>query len=146
MLSQPFPLVAEPPEAAARWPGRLVALVDELTFSSSEDFLLGLQGLAHVTVVGRPTGGGSGRPRSIRLLPGWTLTVSTALTYDRGGRCIEGAGIPVDVTVPLRLDGERDDMLEAAERRSRSGAARARRARAGGPRPSPSGGASRRCS
>ncbi len=115
-LSQPFPLLAEPPEAAARWPGRLVALVDELTFSSSEDFLLGLQGLAHVTVVGRPTGGGSGRPRSIRLLPGWTLTISTALTYDRNGRCIEGAGIPADVTVPLRLDGERDDMLEAAER------------------------------
>ena len=115
-LSQPFPLLAQPPEAAARWPGRLVALVDELTFSSSEDFLLGLQGLAHVTVVGRPTGGGSGRPRSVRLLPGWTLTISTALTYDRNGRCIEGAGIPADVTVPLRLDGERDDMLEEAER------------------------------
>ncbi len=44
------------------------------------------------------------------------MTISTALTYDRNGRCIEGAGIPADVTVPLRLDGERDDMLEAAER------------------------------
>ncbi len=50
-----------------------------------------------MTVVGEPSGGGSGRPRSLRLLPGWTLTVSTALTYDREGRCIEGAGIPVDV-------------------------------------------------
>ena len=97
LLSEPFQLAGEPAQEVTRWPGRLVALVDPLTFSSSEDFLLGLQGLEHVTVVGRPTGGGSGRPRSLRLLPGWTLTVSTALTYDREGRCIEGAGIPVDV-------------------------------------------------
>ncbi len=113
-LSTPVPLTAEPPEEPARWPGRLIALTDELTFSSSEDFLLGLQGLDHVTVVGRPSGGGSGRPRSIRLLPGWTLTVSTALTFDRNGRCIEGAGIPVDVHVP-RTDGEVDAALHAAE-------------------------------
>jgi carboxyl-terminal processing protease len=77
----------------------LIVLTDELTFSSSEDFLLGLQGLPHVAVVGRRSGGGSGRPRSLRLLPGWLLTVSTALTYDREGRCVEGAGIPVDVEV-----------------------------------------------
>ena len=47
-----------------------------------------------------PSGGGSGRPRHLRLLPGWSLTVSTALTYDRDGRCVEGAGLPVDVPVP----------------------------------------------
>ena len=142
-----FPLVAEPPEAAARWPGRLVVLVDELTFSSSEDFLLGLQGLdARHASSGRPSGGGSGRPRSVRLLPGWTLTVSTALTYDRNGRCIEGAGIPVDVPVPLRLDGERDACSRRPSGWSRTAAGRARRARAGGPRPSPAGAASRRCS
>ena len=96
-LSRAFPLVAEPGPSEQRWDGRLVALTDPLTFSSSEDFLLGLQGLEHVTVVGRPSGGGSGRARSLRLLPGMTLTISTALTYDRTGRCVEGAGIPVDV-------------------------------------------------
>ena len=72
-------------------------LTDALTLSASEDALLGLQGLPHVRVVGTPSGGGSGRPRTLRLLPGQTLTVSTALTYDRCGRCVEGAGIPVDV-------------------------------------------------
>ena len=110
-LSRPTPLLAEP--AARAWPGRLVVLTDELTFSSSEDFLLGLQGLAHVRVVGTPSGGGSGRPRHLRLLPGWPLTVSTALTYDRNGRCVEGAGIPVDVHVPPSLS-ETDAVLEAA--------------------------------
>lgn len=110
-LSAPAPLRAEP--AAAAWPGRLIVLTDELTFSSAEDFLLGLQGLEHVRVVGVPSGGGSGRPRVLRLLPGWSLTVSTALTYDRSGRCVEGAGIPVDVYVPPSIS-EGDAALEIA--------------------------------
>ena len=67
-------------------------------------------------MVGSPSGGGSGRPRSIRLLPGWTLTVSTALTYDRNGHCVEGAGIPVDVPVLPHKGSELDAVLEAAER------------------------------
>ena len=96
-LSRAFPLVAEPAPLEQRWGGDLVVLTDSLTFSASEDFLLGLQGLDHVSVVGQPTGGGSGRPRALRLLAGMTLTISTALTYDREGHCIEGAGIPVDV-------------------------------------------------
>ena len=108
--SQRFPLVAEPAEAQKRWHGRLVVLTDPLTFSASEDFLLGLQGLEHVTVVGSPSGGGSGRARALRLLPGMTLTISTALTYDRDGHCIEGAGIPVDISI----DGEDDDVLARA--------------------------------
>jgi carboxyl-terminal processing protease len=110
-LSRGFPLVGEPASPEKRWPGRLIVLTDELTFSSSEDFLLGLQGLDHVRVVGRRSGGGSGRPRSLRLLPGWTLTVSTALTYDRDGHCVEGSGVPVDVAV----SGSDEDILRAAE-------------------------------
>ena len=110
-LSAPTPLHAEP--AADAWPGRLIVLTDELTFSSAEDFLLGLQGLDHVRVVGAPSGGGSGRPRVLRLLPGWSLTVSTALTYDRNGRCVEGAGLPVDVYVPSSFS-EVDAALEVA--------------------------------
>jgi carboxyl-terminal processing protease len=114
-LSRPTPLVAEPASESTRWPGRLIVLTDELTFSSSEDFLLGLQGLQHVTVVGTPSGGGGGRPRSLRLLPGWTLTVSTALTYDRTGHCVEGAGIPVDVLESAGPGADADPVLQAAE-------------------------------
>jgi carboxyl-terminal processing protease len=109
-LSRSFPLLAEPADGVERWAGRLLVLTDALTFSSSEDFLLGLQGLEHVKVVGGPTGGGSGRPRALRLLPGMTLTISTALTYDRVGRCVEGVGIPVDVVV----SGSDEEVLAAA--------------------------------
>jgi carboxyl-terminal processing protease len=110
-LSHPFPLVGEPPPPEKRWAGRLVILTDPLTFSASEDFLLGLQGLGHVVVVGESSGGGSGRPRALRLFDGWRLTVSTALTYDRDGHCVEGAGVPVDV----EERGGDDEALAVAE-------------------------------
>jgi carboxyl-terminal processing protease len=94
------PLNAEPSDRM-RWRGNVVVLTDPVTYSASEDFLLGLAGLDHVKVIGQPTGGGSGRPRTISLLPGIDLTISTALTYDRQGRCIENAGILPDIAVDL---------------------------------------------
>jgi hypothetical protein len=39
------------------------------------------------------------------------LTISTGLTYDRNGRCVEGAGIPVDVPAA----GSDDDVLALAQ-------------------------------
>lgn len=78
------------------WPGRLRILTDSMTYSAAEDFILGLQGLDHVTVVGRTTGGGSGRPMTRPLGPDLTLRVSTAITYDRNGRPVELFGITPD--------------------------------------------------
>jgi carboxyl-terminal processing protease len=115
-LSSPTPLVAAPSESGRRWTGRLVVLTDPLTCAASEDFLLGLQGLDHVKVIGAATAGASGRPRSVKLLPGWELTVSTALTYDRAGHCVEGSGIPVDVEADPYPTGGGDPALRAAAR------------------------------
>ncbi|SDM79775.1 S41 family peptidase [Allokutzneria albata] len=100
-LSDPVPMIGTPSNGV-RWGGRLTVLTDPMTYSASEDFLLGLQGLDHVRVVGEPSGGGSGRPRTVRLLPGWTLNISTVLTYDRNGHCVEGSGIPVNVSKQWR--------------------------------------------
>lgn len=97
-LAPPVELWDEPAESGL-WPGELVILTDALTYSASEDFLHGLQGLPHVTVIGSPSGGGSGRPRTLPVVPGWSLTMSTALTFDRNGHCVEGQGVPVDITV-----------------------------------------------
>ena len=117
-LAPPEPLIGEPAALERRWPGPVRFLTDALTFSASEDVLLGLQGLPHVQVVGTPSGGGSGRPRTVRLLPGQALTVSTALTYDRRGHCVEGAGIPVDLPVAEAppAAGAPDRVLAAADR------------------------------
>ncbi len=98
-LADPVPLTGDP-SPATRWPGPITVLVDAMTYSAAEDFLLGLQGLAHVTVLGEPTGGGSGRPRTITITPDLTLTISTALTYDRHHHCIELNGLPVEGPAP----------------------------------------------
>lgn len=87
-----------------RWHNEVIFLTDPLTYSASEDAILGLQGQGHVKVIGKRSGGGSGRMRNLRLLPGWRITISTALTYDLYGNCIEGHGIPIDHEFPFSLD------------------------------------------
>lgn len=96
-LDRPRERRAEPSTACSCWPGDLIVLTDPLTYSAAEDFLLGLQGLPHVTVIGARSGGGSGRPRTIPLYGDVAITISTALTFDRNGTCIEGHGVPVDI-------------------------------------------------
>ncbi len=103
-LAAPVEMWAEPSTERVRWGGELVVLTDVMTYSASEDFLLGLQGLPHVTVIGQRSGGGSGRPRTIRLLDDVAITISTALTYDRAGTCIENHGVPVDVEMPASVN------------------------------------------
>jgi len=90
------------PHPDLRWEGKVRFLTDPLTWASAEDAIRGLQGLPHVEVIGEPSGGGSGRNRRMPFLPGWRLTVSQALTYDRSGHCIEGQGLPVDHFVAPR--------------------------------------------
>jgi carboxyl-terminal processing protease len=75
-------------------------LLDSLSYSAIEDALLGLRDLAHVRFLGEPSGGGSGRPRSVLLQDGVVLSVSTALTFERSGRCVEGNGLSVDAELP----------------------------------------------
>ena len=113
-LADAVELWDEPVVDRVRWDGDLVVLTDPMTYSASEDFLLGLQGLPHVTVVGQRSGGGSGRPRTIRILPDMTITISTALTFDREGVCVENHGIPVDLEMPVFADGGRDVAMETA--------------------------------
>ncbi|MDO4917184.1 MAG: S41 family peptidase [Rothia sp. (in: high G+C Gram-positive bacteria)] len=88
------------PHPTAHWRGQLRILIDEMTYSASEDFILGLQGLEHVSVQGRRTGGGSGRPRSIPLGSHLSLRISTCITYDRPRKPVEYFGIAPDAPLP----------------------------------------------
>lgn len=92
------------PHPRARWKGQLTVLVNSLTYSASEDFLLGLQGLDGVKILGTTTGGGSGRPRSLPLGPDLTLRISTAITYDRNRCPVEYRGIEPDGAVTDETD------------------------------------------
>ena len=113
-LAAPDMLWGEPERERVRWEGDLIVLTDPLTYSASEDFLLGLQGLPHVTVIGQRSGGGSGRARTITLTGDVLLTVSTALTFDRTGSCIEDRGVPVDIATDVfALDGSNPALARA---------------------------------
>lgn len=90
-LAAPVAIEGTPVHKA--WSGAVTFLIDSMTYSASEDLLWGLKGLDHVRIAGSPTGGGSGRPHSRRITENLTLSVSTALTYDRDGNCIEFHGI-----------------------------------------------------
>lgn len=84
------------PSPSTRWLGRTRFLTDGLTYSASEDAVLGLSQFDRIDVVGEPSGGGSGRARMIPLHGDALLTVSTALTFDHLDRGVEGNGIAVD--------------------------------------------------
>ena len=89
----------EPIQATAspeNWSKPLVVLTDPETYSACEDFLMGLADQPSVTVRGEPSGGGSGRLRAVRLLPGHQLTVTTCHTATLDHHIIEGNGHPVD--------------------------------------------------
>lgn len=115
-LTPPEPLIAEPAPPERRFAGRVRFLTNGLTYSASEDAMLGLAGLPHVQVFGEPSGGGSGRARHLRLLPGCRLMISTALTFTLAGWCVEGSGIPVDVPIAVQRPGDGDPVLGAADR------------------------------
>jgi carboxyl-terminal processing protease len=115
-LAEPAPIMAAPSERWTRWDGPVQFLTDPLTASASEDVILGLQGLPHIKTVGGRTGGGSGRARSIRLLPGMRLSVSTALTFDRDGRCVEGNGLAPDIPVNPFEQGFDSELFRQVER------------------------------
>lgn len=98
-LSAHYPIWLNP--KATTSPAHLRILVDSMTYSAAEDFLQPLADLDNVSVEGGPTGGGSGRPRTIPLMGGYTLRVSTAITYTTQGAPIELKGLNA-ATLPRR--------------------------------------------
>jgi carboxyl-terminal processing protease len=67
-----------------------------MTYSAAEDFLLGLQDLEHVTRLSRTHRRRKRSATDHHHHPELTLSIGTALTYDRQHCCIELNGLPVD--------------------------------------------------
>lgn len=99
----------------------IVILTSERTVSSGEVFTLALrQGDSperHVTLVGTPTAGAFSDMLARSLPNGWQFTLSHQSYETQAGETFEGTGIPVDIALPLDIDGfdaGRDTQLEAA--------------------------------
>jgi len=110
---------AEPP---ASYYGRpVVVLMDASCYSATDIFLGALGGLRNVTLLGVPSGGGSGRARRVRLEHSrFEVRVSSMASFQPDGKLYDGNGVAPDVLVePKATDwiGRTDTMLEAARKR-----------------------------
>jgi hypothetical protein len=95
----------------------IVVLIGRSTGSAAEDFLVWLDGLANVTLVGEPTAGSTGQPLFIDLPGGGSARILTKHDTYPDGREFLGVGIQPDVLVERTVSDvveERDGMLEHA--------------------------------
>ena len=87
-------------------------------FSASDIFLGAFKGWRNVTLVGTPSGGGSGRYQSYRLENSkLEIRLSSMASFRPDGRLYDGNGIQPDIYVePIPTDfiGKTDFMLEKA--------------------------------
>jgi len=94
----------------------VVILTNRTCFSSCNDFVLYMSGLANVRLMGDQTGGGGGIPRDYLLSNGWQLQYTSTVTLSPFQETVEN-GIQPDVNITITPDDElngKDPILEAA--------------------------------
>ena len=111
----------------SREPGRyhyehpVVVLMDGANFSAADIFLGAFKGRHNVTLMGTPSGGGSGRYQPFRLRhSNIGVRLSAMVSFRPSGALYEGQGIQPDVLIePTLTDclGKTDSTLEAAVQR-----------------------------
>ena len=98
----------------------VIILMDTGNFSASDIFLGAFKGWPNITLMGTPSGGGSGRRRSYRLHHSLIqISLSSMASFQPNGKLYEANGIQPDVMVePIPTDfiGKTDSILEAAIR------------------------------
>ncbi len=106
------------PEGAQQFLKPVVILMNRFSYSATNDFILKMSALPHVTLMGDKSGGGGGIPVDKELPNGWLLRYSATMTLDPEGFNVEH-GIQPDVRINLRVSFEvhgRDNILEYAIR------------------------------
>ena len=90
---------------------------------ATDIFLGAFKGWRNVTLLGSARGGGSGRPREIKLPHGSIhVKLSTMASFQTNGQLYDGRGIAPDVEIPISpsdLLGQTDTVLEASIKRLR---------------------------
>jgi len=96
----------------------IVVLMDEKCFSAADVFLSAMKGWRNVTLVGSPSGGGSGAPQQFDVKHGGLLVqLSTMASFRPDGRFFDGSGVEPDVAIapsPEYFIGQGDNVLTAA--------------------------------
>jgi len=77
----------------------VVVLTSRETASSAEDYVMYMQVLPNVTIIGDTTGGGTGSPVFRELPNGWTYRLSTSYAETAHNKLVDSKGIVPDITV-----------------------------------------------
>ena len=88
------------PGGPMQFTGPVVVLMNRLSYSATNDFILRMSALPHVTLIGDQSGGGGGIPVDYELPNGWQFRFSTTITLRPDGFNVEH-GIPPDFIVEL---------------------------------------------
>lgn len=115
-FSAPEKIYLEPNNGAI-WLRPVVILTNREVYSSANYFVMLMQELPHVTVVGDRTGGGSGLPFNSILPNGWNIRFSACPILDAKGNHTE-FGIEPDVRTDITSEDwnrGRDTMIEKAK-------------------------------
>jgi hypothetical protein len=111
------PVVVLPDLSVPKLDVPIVVLIGRNTGSAAEDFLVWLDGMENVTLVGEPTAGSTGQPLHIDLPGGGSARILTKHDTYPDGREFLGVGVQPDVFVARTVEDvidERDGMLERA--------------------------------
>jgi len=102
----------------------VIVLMESFNFSACDIFLGAFKGWRNVTMMGTPSGGGSGRRQPYQLRNGqYGVRLSSMASFRPDGRLYDGKGIGPDVLLePIATDfiGRTDTILEAALERLRA--------------------------
>ncbi len=110
--------VVQPPGSGSPFPAPVVVLMDEGCFSATDILLGTFKGWRNVTLLGTPSGGGSGRARPATLArSGIRIQLSSMASFRPDGTLYDGEGVEPDVLVerePGDFVGAGDAQLAAA--------------------------------
>lgn len=87
------------PAGSRAFRGAVYVLTNRRDFSSAEDFVLAMQVIPRVTIVGDTTAGASGGPIPRELANGWSYELSEWIEYLPSKRMFEGVGLAPDVFI-----------------------------------------------
>jgi peptidase S41-like protein len=106
-LPQRFGAVLLPAPASHNMSDRpVVVLMDEGSFSATDIFVGAMSLAPNVTLMGTPSGGGSGRSRGFTLPHSQVRVIlSTMASFRPDGQLYDGVGIAPDIMVPRTLEG-----------------------------------------
>ena len=115
-LSTPEAIYLDPASDGIRWQKPVVVLTNRAVYSAANDFVKCMKQCPHATIMGAPTGGGSGMPFNSELPNGWSVRYSAVIFYDAQMRHTE-FGISPDI--PLSMSGadiaeKKDTYIEKA--------------------------------